>query len=136
MTCLHYAVWGGSLPVIRYLMYQCGFDLSLMKCDELLPNDTTHCLIQYRVCLCSTCDACGNIICNGTSVHVATVTLQNVLCTCAACFCPKVMSCLPTFLQYGLDCFLLACLEGHQEIVRELLTKDKVDQNVVDKVRN
>ena len=47
------------------------------------------------------------------------------------------MSCLPTFLQSsGLDCFLLACLEGHQEIVRELLTTDKVDQNVVDEVRN
>ena len=46
------------------------------------------------------------------------------------------MSCLPTFLQSGKDCFLLACMEGHQEIVCELLTKDKVDQNVVDKVRN
>ena len=46
------------------------------------------------------------------------------------------MSCLPTFLQSGKDCFLLACEEGHQEIVRELLTKDKVDQNVVDEVRN
>ena len=28
-TCLHYAVLGGSLPVMRYLMEQCGFDLSL-----------------------------------------------------------------------------------------------------------
>ena len=46
------------------------------------------------------------------------------------------MSCLPTFLQDGKDCFLLACLKGHQEIVCELLTKDKVDQNVVDEVRN
>ena len=46
------------------------------------------------------------------------------------------MSCLPTFLQEGQDCFLLACMEGHQKIVRELLTKDKVDQNVVNKVRN
>ena len=46
------------------------------------------------------------------------------------------MSCLPTFLQEGQDCFLLACMKGHQEIVHELLTKDKVDQNVVDKVRN
>ena len=34
------------------------------------------------------------------------------------------------------DCFLLACLCGHEVIVRELLTKDKVDQNVVDNVRN
>ena len=46
------------------------------------------------------------------------------------------MSCMPTFLQNGRDCFLLACMKGHQEIVFELLTKDKVDQNVVDKVRN
>ena len=28
-TCLHYAVFGGSLPVMRYLVDQCGFDLSL-----------------------------------------------------------------------------------------------------------
>ena len=28
-TCLHYAVLGGSLPVMRYLVDQCGFDLSL-----------------------------------------------------------------------------------------------------------
>ena len=38
--------------------------------------------------------------------------------------------------QSGQDCFLLACWHGHLGIVRELLTKDKVDQNVVDKVRN
>ena len=42
----------------------------------------------------------------------------------------------PSFIQNGRDCFLLACEAGHQEIVCELLTKDKVDQNVVDKVRN
>ena len=48
----------------------------------------------------------------------------------------KVMSCLPTFLQEGQDCFLLACGEGRRDIVCELLTKDKVDQNVVDEVRN
>ena len=28
-TCLHYAVGGASLPVLRYLMDECGFDLSL-----------------------------------------------------------------------------------------------------------
>ena len=28
-TCLHYAVVGGSLRVMRYLVDQCGFDLSL-----------------------------------------------------------------------------------------------------------
>ena len=28
-TCLHYAVEGGSLPVMRYLVDRSGFDLSL-----------------------------------------------------------------------------------------------------------
>ena len=55
---------------------------------------------------------------------------------CSLCFCTKIISCLLTFFQDGLDCFLLACGFGHQEIVRELLTKDKVDRNVVDDVRN
>ena len=51
--------------------------------------------------------------------------------------CTKVLKvCLPTYLQGGNDCFLLACRHGHEEIVRELLTKDKVDQNVVNNVRN
>ena len=27
--CLHYAVRGGSLPVMRYLVDRCGFELSL-----------------------------------------------------------------------------------------------------------
>jgi len=27
LTCLHWAVLGGSLPVVRYLMDKCGFDL-------------------------------------------------------------------------------------------------------------
>ena len=57
---------------------------------------------------------------------------------CSLCFC-TIKSILPrllTSLQDGKDCFLLACGLGYQEIVRELLTKDKVDQNVVDKVRN
>ena len=28
-TCLHYAVLGGSIAVMRYLVDQCGFDLKL-----------------------------------------------------------------------------------------------------------
>ena len=28
-TCLHYAVWGGSVPLVKYLVDQCGFDLGL-----------------------------------------------------------------------------------------------------------
>ena len=63
-----------------------------------------------------------------------TVTLQ--MCCVQLVSLHKVMPCLPTFLQDGLDCFLLACKEGHQEIVRELLTRDEVDRNVVDEVRS
>ena len=29
LTCLHWAVVGGSVPVMRYLVDQCGFDLGL-----------------------------------------------------------------------------------------------------------
>ena len=28
-TCLHRAVVGGSVPMVRYLVDQCGFDLEL-----------------------------------------------------------------------------------------------------------
>ena len=28
-TCLHFAVWDGSVPVVRYLVDQCGFDLGI-----------------------------------------------------------------------------------------------------------
>ena len=56
---------------------------------------------------------------------------SNILLTCNFPTYPSA-----TFLQGGQDCFLLACEEGHEEIVRELLTKDKVDWNVVDNVRN
>ena len=28
-TCVHFAVGGGSVPVVRYLVDQCGFDLGL-----------------------------------------------------------------------------------------------------------
>ena len=40
------------------------------------------------------------------------------------------------YLQSGNDCFLLACCNDHEVIVRELLAKDKVNQNVVNNVRN
>ena len=96
---------------------------------------TTECLCVSHVM------PCGNKICTGTSACVVSSLsvyqpspFKCVLCS--LCFCTRLMSCLPTFLQNGRDCFLLACVEGHQEIVRELLTKDKVDQNVVNEVRN
>ena len=38
-TCLHYAVLGGSLPVLRYLVDQCGFDLSLR---DVLSGRVVH----------------------------------------------------------------------------------------------
>ena len=28
-TCLHHAVEGGSVPMVKYLVDQCGFDLGL-----------------------------------------------------------------------------------------------------------
>ena len=42
-TCLHYAVLGGSLPVMRYLVDQCGFDLSLRTAVSCrVDNGHTH----------------------------------------------------------------------------------------------
>ena len=38
-TCLHYAVVGGSLSVMRYLVDQCGFDLSLWTAVSCGVND-------------------------------------------------------------------------------------------------
>ena len=38
-TCLHYAVLGGNLPVMRYLVDQCGFDLSLRTAVSCGVND-------------------------------------------------------------------------------------------------
>ena len=40
-TCLHYAVFGGSLPVMRYLVDQCGFDLSL--------RDVVSCVLVHNI---------------------------------------------------------------------------------------
>ena len=50
MTCLHCAAVGGSLPVMRYLVDQCGFDLSLriaVSCRVIL--DLIHLLIDFYV---------------------------------------------------------------------------------------
>ena len=44
-TCLHYAVAGGSLPVMRYLVDQCGFDFSLraaVSCGVVYMTLSTH----------------------------------------------------------------------------------------------
>ena len=40
-TCLHDAVVGGSLPVMRYLVDQCGFDLSL--------RDVVSCVLVHNI---------------------------------------------------------------------------------------
>ena len=40
-TCLHYAVGGGSLPVMRYLVDQYGLDLSLRTGVSCGLNDDT-----------------------------------------------------------------------------------------------
>ena len=101
---------------------------------------TTHCHGQCRVSLCSHVISmlCRNAI-TLVLLHMLLYVylLQhpyNVLCLAIACVFDAI--CLPTFFQSGQDCFLLACGLGHQEIVRELLTRDEVDRNVVDKVRN
>ena len=57
-TCLHYAVWGGSLKVMRYLVDVCRFDLGLrtaVSCAYLVYhmyrqdryNDKTQCICMY-----------------------------------------------------------------------------------------
>ena len=46
-TCLHYAVAGGGLPVMRYLVDQCGFDLSLRTGVSCGLKDDTVCVHQY-----------------------------------------------------------------------------------------
>ena len=43
-TCLHYAVAGGSLPVMRYLMDQCRSNLSL--------RDVVSCGVVPDIMLC------------------------------------------------------------------------------------
>ena len=91
--------------------------------------------------MCSHVMLCAKAICTGTSAHVVSTLSTNchpanvlrVACVSAQA---KVMPCLTTFLQRGQDCFLIACEVGHQEIVRELLTRDEVDRNVVDEVRS
>ena len=50
-TCLHYAVEGGSLPVMRYLVDQCGFDLSLRTAVSCGLTDDTVCVHHCMVAL-------------------------------------------------------------------------------------
>ena len=50
-TCLHYAVEGGSLPVMRYLVDQCGFDLSLRTEVSSGLKDDIVCIQQCMVAL-------------------------------------------------------------------------------------
>ena len=51
LTCLHFAAWGGSLPVMRYLVDQCGFDLSSRTGVSCGLKDDTVCIHQYMVVL-------------------------------------------------------------------------------------
>ena len=50
-TCLHYAVIGGSLPVMRYLVDQCGFHPSLRTGVSCGLKDDTVCILQCMVAL-------------------------------------------------------------------------------------
>ena len=48
MTCLHCAVIGGSLPVMRYIVDQCGFDLSLRAAVSYeVVHDLIHPSIDF-----------------------------------------------------------------------------------------
>ena len=57
-TCLHYAVAGGSLPVMRYLVDQCGFDLSSrtgVSCalkDDTVYTPTHGCFVRHDAYRC------------------------------------------------------------------------------------
>ena len=75
------------------------------------------------------------ILMHACIMHIQSVDQVYFFCVFSAS--AQVYSVMSTnFLQSGQDCFLFACLEGHQTIVHELLTRYKVDQNVVDNVRN
>ena len=50
-TGLHFAVCGGSLPVLRYLVDQCGFDLSLRTGVSCGVVHDTVCIHQCMVVL-------------------------------------------------------------------------------------
>ena len=76
-------------------------------------------------------------------IHIVLVPAGSCIRATVSCGCSNILLTynLPIYLsanllQSGQDCFLLACEMGHEEIVRELLTKDKMDRNVVDNVRN
>ena len=107
----------------------------LLSCPTTPP--TVMCSAK---CLCVHMLCCGEVLLALVLLHMLHVSTLSTHChpsvLCVALFLYKVMPCLPTFLQRGRDCFLIACKEGHQEIVHELLTRDEVDRNAVDKVRN
>ena len=47
-TCLHCAVGGGSIPVMRYLVDQCGFDLGLRTAVSF---GMVHSYVHDTVCM-------------------------------------------------------------------------------------
>ena len=47
-TCLHYAVLGGSVPVMRYLVDQCGLDLGLRTA---VSYGVVHTYVYDTVCM-------------------------------------------------------------------------------------
>ena len=48
LTCLHHAVRGGSVPVVRYLVDQCGFDLRLRTA---VSYGMAHMYVHDTVCM-------------------------------------------------------------------------------------
>ena len=47
-TCLDYAIVGGSVPVVRYLVDQCGFDLGLRT---EVSYGVVHTYVHDTVCM-------------------------------------------------------------------------------------
>ena len=56
-TCLHFAVGGGSVPVVKYLVDQCGFDLGLRAA---VSYGVVRTYVHDTVCICT--NACLNIM--------------------------------------------------------------------------
>ena len=59
LTCLHWAILGGSLPVVRYLADQCGQDLLGLKAKVSyeMVHDTVctpigGCFVRHDTCYC------------------------------------------------------------------------------------
>ena len=83
-TCLHWAVVAGSLPVMRYLVDQCGFDLSLrigVSCEVVcILCSCTYMTLCVCMDACKRCMSMLRYVCV-THLHVRTHEHAHVLLT-------------------------------------------------------